>query len=134
MKIRIYGDPAPQGSKTAIVRNGRAIMFESNKRLPQWRETVLMGATLARAEHGGKTFLGAVTVMLTFHMARPKSVLRKYPNSAPDADKLARAVNDSLQDSGILANDGQIVTLVVHKVFAENATYAGVEIEISEKP
>jgi Holliday junction resolvase RusA-like endonuclease len=109
-------------------------MFESNKRLPEWRETVLMGATIARAEHGGSTILGPVTVMMTFHMPRPKSVSRRYPNSSPDLDKLCRAVNDSLQDSGILANDGQIVTLVAHKIYAENETYSGVEIEITEKP
>jgi crossover junction endodeoxyribonuclease RusA len=134
MKIRIYGEPAPQGSKTAIVRNGRAIMFEANKRLPEWRETVLMGATIARAEQGGLTILGPVTVSMTFHMPRPKSVSRRYPNSAPDLDKLVRAVGDALQESEVLANDGQIVTLVAHKVYAESATYAGVEIEITEKP
>jgi crossover junction endodeoxyribonuclease RusA len=134
MKIRIYGTPAPQGSKTAIVRNGRAIMFEANKRLPEWRDTVLMGATIAKAEHGGLTILGPVTVSMTFHMPRPKSVSRRYPNSAPDLDKLVRAVGDALQESEVLANDGQIVTLVAHKVYAENSTYAGVEIEITEKP
>lgn len=134
MKIRIYGTPAPQGSKTAIVRNGRAIMFESSKKLPEWRETVLMGATIARAEQGGLTILGPVTVMMTFHMPRPKSTSRKYPNSAPDLDKLVRAVGDALQESEVLANDGQIVTLVAHKVYAANETYAGVEIEITEKP
>ena len=134
MKIRIYGEPAPQGSKTAIVRNGRAIMFEANKRLPEWRETVLMGATIARAEQGGLTILGPVTVTMTFHMPRPKSVSRRYPNSAPDLDKLVRAVGDALQESEVLANDGQIVTLVAHKVYAENSTHAGVEIEITEKP
>jgi Holliday junction resolvase RusA-like endonuclease len=134
MKIRIYGEPAPQGSKTAIVRNGRAIMFEANKRLPEWRETVLMGATIARAEQGGSTILGPVSVTMTFHMPRPKSVSRRYPNSAPDLDKLVRAVGDALQESEVLANDGQIVTLVAHKVYAENPTYSGVEIEITEKP
>lgn len=134
MKIRIYGNPAPQGSKTAIVRNGRAIMFESNKRLPEWRDTVLMGSTIARAEQGGLTILGPVTVTMTFHMPRPKSTSRRYPNSAPDLDKLIRAVGDALQESEVLANDGQIVTLVAHKVYAENETYSGVEIEITEKP
>lgn len=134
MKIRIYGTPAPQGSKTAIVRNGRAIMFESSKKLPEWRETILMGATIARSEHGGQTILGPVTVHMTFHMPRPKSTSRRYPNSAPDLDKLIRAVGDALQESEVLANDGQIVTLVAHKVYAESNTYAGVEIEITEKP
>jgi crossover junction endodeoxyribonuclease RusA len=109
-------------------------MFESNKRLPEWRETVLMGATIARAEHGGSTILGPVTVTMTFHMPRPKSVSRRYPNSAPDLDKLIRAVGDALQESEVLANDGQIVTLVAHKIYAENETYSGVEIEITEKP
>jgi Holliday junction resolvase RusA-like endonuclease len=109
-------------------------MFEANKRLPEWRETVLMGATIARAEQGGLTILGPVTVTMTFHMTRPKSVSRRYPNSAPDLDKLVRAVGDALQESEVLANDGQIVTLVAHKVYAENPVYSGVEIEITEKP
>jgi crossover junction endodeoxyribonuclease RusA len=109
-------------------------MFESNKRLPEWRDTVLMGSTIARAEHGGLTIFGPVTVTMTFHMPRPKSTSRRYPNSAPDLDKLIRAVGDALQESEVLANDGQIVTLVAHKVYAENETYSGVEIEITEKP
>jgi crossover junction endodeoxyribonuclease RusA len=109
-------------------------MWEASAKLPEWRETVLMGATIARAEQGGLTILGPVTVTMTFHMPRPKSVSRRYPNSAPDLDKLVRAVGDALQESEVLANDGQIVTLVAHKVYAENPTYSGVEIEITEKP
>jgi hypothetical protein len=132
MKIRAYGEPAPQGSKTAVVRNGRAIMFESSKKLPGWRDTCLMACTVAAREHD-VPILGPVTVVMTFHMPRPKSVMRRYPNSAPDLDKLIRACGDSLQQSGILANDGQIVTLVAHKIYAAETGDTGVEIEIRPK-
>ena len=132
MKIRVYGEPAPQGSKTAIVRNGRAIMFESSKKLPGWRDTCLMACTVAAKEHDAP-ILGPVTLYLTFHMPRPKSVSRRYPNSAPDLDKLVRGVGDALQESGVLANDGQIVSLKAHKIYAAETGDAGVEIEIYPK-
>ena len=132
MKIRVYGYPAPQGSKTAIVRNGRAIMFEANKRLPEWRETCLMACSSAAKEHA-TPILGPVQVELTFIMPRPKSTLRKYPNTAPDLDKLIRGVGDSLQISEVLANDGQIVTILAHKIYADVPGDCGVEIEILPK-
>ena len=91
-----------------------------------------MACTVAAREHD-VPILGPVTVVMTFHMPRPKSVMRRYPNSAPDLDKLIRACGDSLQQSGILANDGQIVTLVAHKIYAAETGDTGVEIEIRPK-
>ena len=74
-----------------------------------------MACTLV-ANENDVPILGPVTVYMTFHMPRPKSVSRRYPNSAPDLDKLVRGVGDSLQQSGLLANDGQIVSLKAHKI------------------
>lgn len=92
-----------------------------------------MACTVAAREHD-VPILGPVTVHLTFHMPRPKSVSRRYPNSAPDLDKLVRGVGDSLQQSGLLANDGQIVTIVAHKIYAAETGDQGVEIELTAKP
>ena len=77
--------------------------------------------------------LGPVELHVIFHMPRPKSVSRKYPNTAPDTDKLLRAIGDSLQSSGVLSNDAQIVSIYAHKVYAETPADNGVEIEVLPK-
>jgi Holliday junction resolvase RusA-like endonuclease len=132
MFIRVYGEPAPQGSKTAIVRNGRAILFESSKKLPAWRETVDMTCRVAAMEHQ-VPLLGPIELEITFHMPRGKSVSRQYPNTQPDLDKLIRGVGDSLQSSGVLSNDGQIVSVQAHKIYASSPEDVGCEIVIQPK-
>jgi Holliday junction resolvase RusA-like endonuclease len=133
MRIRVYGEPAPQGSKTARVINGHVVMWESSKKLPGWRESVAMACKVAAMEHH-VPMLGAVEVHMTFFMPRPKSVSRKYPNTMPDLDKLIRGVGDSLQSSGVLSNDGQIVSIIADKVYASDPTANGVEIVLHPKP
>jgi Holliday junction resolvase RusA-like endonuclease len=133
MRIRVYGDPAPQGSKTARVINGHVVMWESSKKLPGWRESVHMACKVASMEHH-VPMLGPVEVHMTFFMPRPKSVSRKYPNTAPDLDKLIRGVGDALQSSGVLSNDGQIVSIIADKVYASDPTANGVEIVLHPKP
>ena len=132
MKIRVYGDPKPQGSKTARVINGHVVMWESSKKLPEWRESVHMACKVAALTEQ-VPILGPVELHVTFHMPKGKSVTRKYPNTSPDADKLLRAIGDSLQSSGVLANDAQIVTIVANKVYASDPSANGVEIEVLPK-
>lgn len=133
MHIRVYGDPAPQGSKTARVVNGHVVMWESSKKLPGWRESVVMAAKVSFMENNHQTLLGPVSLHCTFYMPRPKSVSRKYPNIAPDLDKLLRGIGDALQISGVLSNDGQIVAITAKKVYAETPAENGVEIWVTKQ-
>jgi Holliday junction resolvase RusA-like endonuclease len=107
-------------------------MWESSKKLPGWRESVAMACKVAAMEHH-VPMLGAVEVHMTFFMPRPKSVSRKYPNTMPDLDKLIRGVGDSLQSSGVLSNDGQIVSIIADKVYASDPSENGVEIVLHPK-
>ena len=132
MKIRVYGEPAPQGSKSARYINGRVIMWETSKKLPEWRESVAMACRVAAMEHQ-VPMLGPIQLKVVFHMPRGKSVSRKYPNTMPDLDKLLRSIGDSLQDSGVLSNDGQIVSIIADKIYAQDLTETGVEIEVLPK-
>jgi crossover junction endodeoxyribonuclease RusA len=91
-----------------------------------------MACKVAAMEHQ-VPLLGPVELHVVFHMPRPKSVSRKYPNTAPDTDKLLRAIGDSLQSSGVLSNDAQIVSIYAHKVYAETPADNGVEIEVLPK-
>jgi Holliday junction resolvase RusA-like endonuclease len=133
MHVRVYGDPAPQGSKTARVINGHVVMWESSKKLPGWRESVIMACKVAAMENNNFQLLGPVSLICTFHMPRPKSVSRKYPNTMPDLDKLLRGIGDAIQLSGLISNDGQIVSVEAHKIYSESPADNGVEIYITKK-
>ena len=134
LSIRVFGEPAPQGSKTAIVRGGKAIMYEASKKLPKWRDSVLMTCKVTALEQKAETpLLGPLAASVTFYLERPHSTTRAYPNNAPDVDKLLRAVFDGLQESGVISNDGQIVIVTAFKLWADEENPPGAVISISKK-
>jgi Holliday junction resolvase RusA-like endonuclease len=112
IEFTVTGTAIPQGSKTAMVRNGRAVMFDSNSKLKAWRSEVTLSAKQA-AETAGVFFdkNKSVTVMIQVFFLRPKTSKRLNPNVKPDADKLARAILDSCSDAGIWADDCQVIDL-----------------------
>jgi len=79
MEIRVFGNPAPQGSKTAVVRGGKAIMFESSKKLPEWRDTVMFTCKMVRATgsptvpgtNQGRIYFKAGTTGLALYVMGP---------------------------------------------------------------
>lgn len=111
----VSGTPRPQGSKRAIpTPSGKVNLVESSKGHADWRGDV---RTVAAATHTGPPLQGPVSVTLGFYMPRPKrhpKTKTTYPTGRPDADKLARAILDSL--TGIVfADDAQVTDLRVVK-------------------
>ena len=104
LKLFIPGTPRPQGSKTAYVRGGRAVMVEANKNLPEWRQAVYEALKAS-----GVKFDDAVTVMATFYLPRPKTNRRNRMTTKPDVDKLQRAIGDCLTKAGTIVDDSYIV-------------------------
>ena len=129
MEIRVFGDPAPQGSKTAVVRGGKAVMFESSKKLPLWRETVLFTAKMVMADYPAP-MEGPLKAVMYFFLEPPQKLNRSRPTTKPDLDKLVRAVCDGLVDGGVLQDDSQIVTLYAHKHYANDDEAPGVAITL----
>lgn len=87
----VIGDPAPQGSKRAFVRGGKAVIVEDAKGHKDWRAAVtsqVMQQLVAYPEH--EPMKGAIDIELVFKMRRPKTVTRNHPYVAPDLDKLCR--------------------------------------------
>lgn len=118
--ILIEGTPVPQGSKTAYVVNGRAVLTEASKKLKPWRKHVTETATQTAYVKKWLTISTACTVDMTFLFERPKSAKsREYPSVKPDLDKLARAVLDGLSDANIWNDDAQVVTLRARKRYVE---------------
>jgi len=148
--FRVYGIPAPQGSKIPGVSSKTGKMFvreQSGKTLAPWREDVKQAALTARGVHGTEardgdpnvidTITGPVRVHIDFLMPRPASVTparRPYPTVAPDLDKLIRGVGDALKAAGVYKDDAQIVSISATKHYATGTTEStpGAWIVISE--
>lgn len=120
----VEGIPVPQGSKTATVINGRAVMFEANKKHKPWRDHVR--ATIGTLEQPSTN---PVRVELTFYFNRPKSVKREFMSVKPDIDKLARSVLDSITGT-VIKDDSQVVILNLRKEYTEQSP--GVLVRIYE--
>lgn len=119
MQIRVYGEPAPQGSKKAYVRGGRAVVVEQSAKVAPWRNSVSAAAVQVRQEQPTQ-FIDAVAVRIVFFMPRPVSVPkgRMYPSVKPDLDKLVRSTLDALSDAGVWTGDQLVVQLHASKRYA----------------
>lgn len=123
----VAGIPQPQGSKTAFVVKGRAVIVDKNpKLLKPWRAEI---ARVAKAAWVGDRLEGAVKVSAFFIFVRPASVRRALPHVRPDVDKLARAVLDGITDAGcVWTDDAQVVSLSTTKVYGDEP---GVHVAIT---
>lgn len=118
----VEGRPAPQGSKTAYVRGGRAVMVETSKYLPAWRLAVMGAAKQAlMASNSVTPFSDPIKLVVTFFIERPGSTkYNSYPGGKPDLDHLVRAVGDSLTQAGVLVDDSLICEIVAKKVWTSS--------------
>jgi len=119
IKFRVYGRPAPQGSKKSIGNNR---FVEASKYLPAWRKAV----TQAAKEVISESFVpiqGAVKLKVQFYLERPKSVSiknRPHPIVPPDVSKLIRAVEDAITDAGLWEDDSQVCYVESSKFYADD--------------
>jgi len=115
VRIEVPGIPAPQGSKN---RGANGQLYEANKNLPPWRDSVIWHVRKAR--NGAPALTGPVLVTMLFVFPRPKShygtgrnagALKPgaplYHTSKPDRDKLERAIHDALKIGGVFKDDSQ---------------------------
>lgn len=124
--FQVAGTPAPQGSKKHV---GRGIMVESSKKLPAWRATLKTHLTQEWA--GNAPLDTPLEVTATFYMPRPKRPRFPKPAVHPDTDKLCRDLGDSLEQSGVVANDSRITTWHASKKYHRDG-WTGVRIRIQE--
>ena len=135
----VEGTPEPQGSSRAFMHKGRPIITSANRKLRPWRAR--LDASFS-ARVGDRTpMLGPVSVTMTFRMPRPKShtgangltpsAAAAAPDTRPDVDKLARAVNDALTTAGVLHDDSQITRIIAAKRYADPHEHPGVTVAVS---
>jgi len=139
----VPGTPTAQGSKSAVVRNGRAFVIEGKgeagrQAFKAWRAQV----TATAHEHFPAPFVGPVRVYVDFYFPKPKSAPKAMMWAAkrPDADKALRAVLDALTGVAFV-DDGQVVDLRGLKFYAVGSdgrtpitTGAEIRVEIAADP
>lgn len=128
-----FGEAKAQGSQESryVPSIGRAISHEKRPVL-DWRRSVASQAAQALPVPWS-LIDGPCALDVTVYRPRPKSAPgRVFPATAPDADKLLRAIGDAL--TGILyRDDAQIVTATLRKRFGEPARAAIEVVELIER-
>ena len=119
--VRVYGQPAPQGSKRYVGQSkaGKGIIVNASSKLTPWRNDVCVQAIaeLDRLDRPAP-FSCAVSVHMAFAFNRPKSIKRSkrpYMSIAPDLSKLVRSTEDALTDAGVWLDDSLVVALTATK-------------------
>lgn len=153
--LKVFGQPAPQGSKRAFAVRGKggvptgriAVIESSHDRVKSWRQAVMDAAAPERARR--LPFDGPLHVIMSFYLARPQSHFRTgknagrlkesaptYPTKLPDLSKLIRATEDALTDCGIWADDARVVMISAEKQYtspnSEEMSVPGAIIEIEQ--
>lgn len=129
-RIRVYGIPAPQGSKRHV---GRGIMVESSKKLKPWREAVKAAARAFIDEHPEfRMFDCAVAYRAQYLFRRPQSISAKkrpFHVVPPDRSKLDRSMEDALTDAGVWRDDSLVVySISAKKYVADEPPGAIIEV------
>lgn len=149
--LRIFGLPAPQGSKKvrAYIR-GRAVLGESSDRVAPWRENIIWQS---RKQYKGEPLEGPLQISITFWLPRPKSHYKTIngevsniikpgkpthtiASTQGDVDKLIRSTFDGLaaKTGGCIAqDDSQFVRLKdIEKCYVTEDEMSGALIQVSK--
>lgn len=150
VRFAVSGQPISQGSKSAYVVQGRAVLVELADKpkanrpaggLKRWRAHVGWQARIAMQQAKLARFEGPVHLDVEFVLPRPPShytkasgrLTKSAPDhpALPDLSKLVRAVEDAM--SGIVyGDDRQIVTLNASKRYARKGGTGGALIHVGE--
>jgi Holliday junction resolvase RusA-like endonuclease len=114
----IDGEPAPQGSKSGFIKNGRVVMVESSKKVKPWREAVAAQTSSQLENLYDFPMTKPVEIALVFHLPKPKTVTRKWPAVKPDLDKLIRSTFDGLTTGGLYTDDALVIAVSASKQYA----------------
>lgn len=141
-EFNILGIPTPQGSKTRMPNGAMIEGSSTSGRLKHksWRAAVAEAAQEAAEArrssiHGFAPLDGPLWLVVTFRFPMPASrnkatreAGRAPKTTAPDLDKLVRALGDGLTQGGLIRDDARIATCWADKV--EVIGWSGAEVWI----
>jgi Holliday junction resolvase RusA-like endonuclease len=135
--FHVAGRPRPKGSMKVISRRGaRPVMGEDNPFSGPWRHR-MAEAIRAQCVYS-EPCTRAVQVHATFYFERvgPTAQLLSWPiiragaNANADIDKLLRNLHDAMEDSKLIENDCQIVSVHTSKRWATDGQLPGVDVGV----
>ena len=141
ISVDVVGVPVAQGS---IKRTPFGVAYSNDKELKSWRQDVMTYLLSARPDDWEIDC--AFAVSCEFRFMRPKShystkgngKLRpsapRYKTTKSDTDKLIRSIGDSIQQSGLVRDDSQIIKWVASKRYCETGESPGASITLSSQP
>ena len=139
----VTGVPKAQGSKSAFKHKttGKVIMTEggtneSRRSFAEWRDQV---STAAEKAHAGAPPLdGPLRVRMRFVFPRPSGARKAdhWKATAPDLDKLQRAVLDCLTAARVIVDDARVACIEASKELADAAgrQRTGCTVEVTPVP
>lgn len=135
VRVRVDWIAAPQGShKQGFGKSVR----ESNPKTEPYRQAVADACQRWHDEHmlGEPLQLdGYLEVRIDFYMPPVASDPgRRFPNTAPDIDKLVRSTFDGITRSKMWKDDARVVGMAVWEYFAPSLEDTHVDIAIREVP
>jgi hypothetical protein len=120
LQLWVDGVPRPKGSMKNVAERGKAArLIEDNPRSAAWRQAMQdkIGTVTGFGRGVGWPVARAVDVQVVFLFERGPTHGAEEAIPGDDLDKLARNVLDALQSAGAIANDRQVVGLVVGKAW-----------------
>lgn len=140
LRFTVVGLPATKGSTRAFVSQStkQLVVKGDNPRTKSWQALIAAAASLElqRPEHAGLFFDEGVEIEAVFYLPRPKTLLTKrlagvaVPHTKkPDADKLLRAVKDSLSKV-IWRDDAQVTDAIARKRYVRPGEFPRAEITV----
>ena len=131
LTFQVTGQPKGQPRPRAFARkmgNVHVARFYDSDVADEWKSAVQIVVRDAATVHKWPLTLGPVSISMCFSLPRPKSHTGAkglkpsapvHHSGKPDADNLAKLVMDQITKSGkIWRDDSQVVTLIVHKLWA----------------
>lgn len=116
-RTRRHFTPDPKGFvgswKTAVRFAWRRVSPAERARIAAWRD--------------GKEPLH---IAIQVRLEKPPTSKLEAPTSKPDWDNLAKAVQDAMENEGVLGNDSWVVSASVLKVWADHPSEAGATIAL----
>jgi crossover junction endodeoxyribonuclease RusA len=139
LAFQVFGVAQPKGNMRAIQVKGMKfpIVTETNRNVRSWSQLVAEGANRALSAlpaSDRQVIDGPVRLTVAFYLPRPKKYSRRGVPvahlTAPDWDKLARAVGDALTHI-VYRDDAQVVEAVIGKFYADvdGVPHADIRVE-----
>ena len=147
IELRVYGRPAPQGSKKSL---GNGIMVESSKRVRPWRQDLMIQT---REQYKGEPMTGPLEMEIIFWFPRPQTHYRVIGGelsnvikdnkpthttscSDGDLDKVVRSTLDGLSSKAggcVIQDDSLVVRLSCEKRYVTEEEGCGALIRVIPK-